>query len=365
RTLEGIITSWNPAAERMYGYTNQEIIGKSVDVLVPRERRHELDDVLVRIRAGQRVERLQTVRVRKDGTMFPASITISPIHDADGAIIGASAIHREMTEQERAAQYARSLIEADLDPLVTISPEGKIIDLNEATVKITGVPREALIASDYSQYVTEPDKAVGFFQQVFEQGSVTDFLLTVRHRDGTLTDVTCNASVYRDAGGNVLGVFAAARDMTQQRQALAAAQQMAAIVEFSGAAIFGCTLQGIITSWNPAAGKMYGYSGQEIIGKSGTLLSPKDREGEFLAILARVKDGETVEGFEPFSSRSGAAATPSSLTLSPIRDSDGKIIAASAIAREMTDRRLMERARSLTDLPGRTLAPPASCDAKG
>jgi PAS domain S-box-containing protein len=118
-------------------------------------------------------------------------------------------ICRDMSDKEHAARYARSLIEAALDPIVTISPDGRIDDVNEATIEITGLTREALIGSDYAQYVTEPEKALAFFHQVFEQGSVTDFPLTVRHRDGTLTDVVCNASVYRDISGNVLGVFAA------------------------------------------------------------------------------------------------------------------------------------------------------------
>ena len=106
-----------------------------------------------------------------------------------------------------------------LDPLVTISPEGKITDVNEATVKVTGVSRELLIGTDFSDYFTEPQKARSGYQEVFEKGFVTDYPLTIRHRDGQLTDVLYNASVYRDAGGSVLGVFAAARDVTAQKKA--------------------------------------------------------------------------------------------------------------------------------------------------
>src|SRR6185436_7147179 len=118
-----------------------------------------------------------------------------------------------------ASQYSRSLVEASLDPLVTISPEGKITDVNEATVKVTGVPRERLIGTDFSDYFTEPQKARSGYREVFEKGFVTDYPLTIRSHEGRLTDVLYNASVYRDAGGNVLGVFAAARDVTAQKQA--------------------------------------------------------------------------------------------------------------------------------------------------
>ena len=93
----------------------------------------------------------------------------------------------------QASQYARSLIEASLDPLVTISPEGKITDVNEATIKVTGVGRQGLIGTDFSNYFTEPDKAREGYRQVFEKGFVTDYPLTVRHRDGKLVDVLYNA----------------------------------------------------------------------------------------------------------------------------------------------------------------------------
>jgi PAS domain S-box-containing protein len=218
KTLGGIITSWNPAAEQMFGYSGPEIVGKSVDLLIPKDRLAEAGAVVARVKAGQSVEHVETTRLRKDGTMFPVSLTVSPIRAKDGEIAGASVICRDMSDKEHAARYARSLIEAALDPIVTISPEGTIDDVNEATIKITGLSREALIGTDYAQYVTEPEKALAFFQQVFEQGSVTDFPLAVRHRDGTLTDVVCNASVYRDISGNVLGVFAAGhrRDNTAE-----------------------------------------------------------------------------------------------------------------------------------------------------
>lgn len=120
---------------------------------------------------------------------------------------------------DAASLYARNLIEASLDPLVTISPEGKITDVNEATIKVTGVSREKLIGTDFSNYFIEPQKAREGYKLVFSQGTVTDYPLTIRHRNGKLTDVLYNASVYKDVAGNVLGVFAAARDITAQRMA--------------------------------------------------------------------------------------------------------------------------------------------------
>jgi len=125
----------------------------------------------------------------------------------------------DITDRKQASQYVRSLIEASLDPLVTISAEGKITDVNEGLIKVTGMAREKLIGTDFSDYFTEPEKARGAYQQVFAKGFATDYPLTIRHQDGRLTDVLYNASVYKDMSGNVLGVFAAARDITDRKQA--------------------------------------------------------------------------------------------------------------------------------------------------
>jgi PAS domain S-box-containing protein len=118
-----------------------------------------------------------------------------------------------------AERYARSLLEASLDPLVTISHEGRITDVNLATELVTGVPRDRLVGSSFSSYFTEPDKADVGYQRVMAQGLVRDYPLTIRHASGHTTDVLYNATVYRNEAGEVQGVFAAARDITERKQA--------------------------------------------------------------------------------------------------------------------------------------------------
>jgi PAS domain S-box-containing protein len=131
-----------------------------------------------------------------------------------------------IAEQERtekglraASAYARSLIEASLDPLVTISAEGKITDVNKATEEVTGFSRNELIGTDFAGYFTEPEKAQAGYQQVFGQAFVRDYPLTIHHRSERLIDVLYNATVYRDEAGNIQGVFAAARDITERKRA--------------------------------------------------------------------------------------------------------------------------------------------------
>ena len=114
------------------------------------------------------------------------------------------------------------MIEASLDSMVSISPQGTITDANAATVKLTGVPREKLIGTSFSDYFTDPQKAEAIYQKVFTEGTAVDYPLTLRRRDGkeTLTEVLYNASVYRESSGSVIGAFAAARDVTKQILAL-------------------------------------------------------------------------------------------------------------------------------------------------
>jgi len=116
------------------------------------------------------------------------------------------------------SQYARSLIEASLDPLVTINTNGKITDMNEALVNITGLTHQQLAGTDFFHYFTEPQKAREVYRDVFANGSVVNFPLTLRHGNGQLTEVLFNGSVYKDNKGDVLGVVVVARDVTDQNR---------------------------------------------------------------------------------------------------------------------------------------------------
>src|SRR5690348_8736295 len=184
-----------------------------------------------------------------------------------------------IVDQQQASQYARSLIEASLDPLVTISPDGTITDVNEATIKVTGVPRERLVGTDFSNYFTEPEKAREGYQQVFAQGFVTDYPLTIRHMNGRLVDVLYNASVYKDARGNVLGVFAAARDVTTQKEASSYARSL---IEASLDPLVTISADGKVTDVNDATIKITGVTREKLIGTdfSNYFTEPnKAREG--------------------------------------------------------------------------------------
>ncbi len=214
---EGKITDVNEATIRVTGVSRSKLIGTDFSnyFTEPEKAREGYQQVFAR---GSVTDYPLTIR-HKDGNLVSVLYNASVYKDISGNVLGVFAAARDVTAQRQAAQYARSLIEASLDPLVTISPEGKITDVNEATVKATGVARDKLIGTDFSDYFTEPENARKGYEQVFSKGFVTDYPLTIRHKDGRLTEVLYNASVYRDVQSNVLGVFAAARDVTAQKEA--------------------------------------------------------------------------------------------------------------------------------------------------
>ncbi|MFH2015454.1 MAG: sensor domain-containing diguanylate cyclase [Pseudomonadota bacterium] len=138
-----------------------------------------------------------------------------------GEELAAHAAERKRAEEQLrlASRYARSLIEASLDPLVTISVEGKIMDVNEAAVEATGVPREQLIGSDFAVYFTDPVKAHEGYEEAFTKGVARNYPLTLRHVSGRQMEVIYNASVYHTENGEIAGVLAVARDITESKRA--------------------------------------------------------------------------------------------------------------------------------------------------
>ena len=265
KDLTGKILLWNEGARRLYGYEPDEVVGKTNSSIL-----HAPDDVkagvpnqMMRAALEQGKWEGTLVRQRKSGEQFTARVVITPRRDPSGKPVGFLLISKDISDEIRLTQYARSLIEASVDPLVTISPEGKITDVNEATVKVTGAPREKLIGADFANYFTEPEKAREGYQRVFSQGFVTDYPLTIRHAEGRQTDVLYNASVYKDARGNVLGVFAAARDITAQKQA---SQYARSLIEASVDPLVTISPEGKITDVNEATVKVTGAPREKLIG---------------------------------------------------------------------------------------------------
>jgi len=220
----GQITDANEATEQVTGVPRGWLVGSDFsDYFTEPERARAgylkvLSDGLVR----DYPLTIRHVEGRTTDVLYNAAV----YRNDAGQVQGVFAAARDITERKRleeglrvASLYSRSLLEASLDPLVTISPDGRITDANQAAEQVRGVPRDRLVGSNFSDYFTEPERASAGYRKVLSDGLVRDYPLTIRHHDGHTTDVLYNAVVYRNQAGQVQGVFAAARDVTAHKRA--------------------------------------------------------------------------------------------------------------------------------------------------
>jgi PAS domain S-box-containing protein len=249
-TLEdGVIIEVNDAFLRVSGYSREECIGKtSLELGLYAKGAPDRQRMIAEIKSHGHFSNLEFDAKRKNGevltVLFSGTILEIKGKKLTYGILKDITIQKkwekelekhqrnleklveERTEKlERSSLYARNLIEASLDPLVTISVEGKITDVNKATELVTGFSRELLVGSDFSDYFAEPQKAQAGYKQVFAEGIVRDYPLAIKHKSGKITDVLYNATVYRNETDEILGVFAAARDVTELKKAEAQTQE--------------------------------------------------------------------------------------------------------------------------------------------
>ncbi len=261
------------------------------------------------------------------------------------------ALQDEMAERKQAeealrgaASYGRSLIEASLDPLVTISAEGKVTDVNKATELVTGVTREQLIGSDFSDYFSEPDKARTGYQKVFSEGSVRDYPLAIRDTRGQVTDVLYNATIYKNEAGEVQGVFAAARDITAQKAAEQERLLLIAAIEQSSESIVITDDTGEILYANPAFGHINDYLPREAMGQNYfDILQGDDRDKGFNKKLADILSRGRIWEDHLIRKKKDDTSYELDVTISPVREQSGKIINYSIIERDVTHEAILER----------------------
>jgi diguanylate cyclase (GGDEF)-like protein/PAS domain S-box-containing protein len=311
----------------MLGYTREEMIGMHVSQWEAKFNVAEIDD-LIRdqyIKKGR--TQFETLHRRKDGTLLDVEVSGFPLElEGQQVLFNSSRDISERKVMEKAklaaSQYARSLIEASLDPLVTINSNGIITDVNSATEQVTGVNRKKLVGTEFAAYFTDTQKASAGYQQVFIHGYVTDYPLSIRHVTGKVTEVLYNASVYRDIDGKVLGVFAAARDITERKQA-ELKQRIAATAFESQEAMLITDADNIILQVNKSFTRITGYSSEDVIGESPRIFQ-SGRHGQdfYYAMWERLNTTGAWEG-EVWNKRQNGEIFPEYLTISTVQDSDG------------------------------------------
>jgi len=220
KTLDGIITSWNPAAEQMFGYTATEAVGQSIRLIIPSDRQAEEDYVLSKVRQGERVDHFETIRQRKDGGTIHISLTVSPIKNAQGVIVGASKIAHDISDRKRLEFLLSSIVTSSDDAIISKTLDGIITSWNAGAEKMLGYVSAEVVGKSIrliipSDRQTEED----FVLDRIRRGEKVDHFETIRQtKDGRMLNISLTISPVRDAHGIVIGASKIARDITAKKR---------------------------------------------------------------------------------------------------------------------------------------------------
>jgi PAS domain S-box-containing protein len=292
--MDSIVTSWNPGAERLFGYTREEAIGTNLDELVTNaELLADANDVSRRAAVGEQVHTV-TRRVRKDGSLVDVDIAATPIVVGEETV-GYYAIYSDISELQSQRRYYEALLEASPSAIAAFDVDHKIISWNAAAERLFGYSRGEAIGRDIDPLVAARPELLEEARQRSKlevAGLVPERIVTKRtRRDGSLVDVDTVAAPITVAG-QLVGHFAIYNDISElQRQR----RYYESLLDASPAAIVTTDLEQIITSWNPGAERLFGYTPVEAIGRNlDELITNADLLAEALDINRRVEGGEQV-----------------------------------------------------------------------
>jgi PAS domain S-box-containing protein len=347
----------------LIGYNRDELLTMRIPdveaVESPEETTHRIQKIM---EVGG--DRFETRHRCKDGSTIDVEVSVNYMEDGGRQMF---VFLRDITGRKQAEEalrladaYNRSLIEASLDPLVTIGRDGKITDVNAATEKITGHSSKELIGTNFMDYFSESDKAEAGYRQVFQDGFVQDYALEIRHKDGHLTPVLCNASVYRDEAGQVMGAFAAARDITERKRAeeilRESEEKYRSILENIEEGYSEVDLAGNFTLVNDVVCRRLGYTRDELIGMNNQQYTDETTAKETYQLYNRVyRTGEPVRSFEEEIIRKDGTIGIYELSVSLIRNSEGKPVGFRSIARDITERKRAEESLRQSEERYRTI----------
>jgi two-component system cell cycle sensor histidine kinase/response regulator CckA len=288
-TLDGIITDWNPAAERLFGYSAAEAIGQPLTILSPPERAHEVEACLVLVRRGEVIAGFETVHRAKDGRLIDVALTIFPVRDEPGAIVGAAATTREVSarkELEQALhtseQKFRALVEHlpgvvyllaadEKETPIYYSPYiKKLVGLEpDVALQLTSVPQFSWL-----EFVHPDDRdwVAALNSSTLESGETFRAEYRTLRADGSYVWVRDESVPIYDDDGEIVAWQGVLLDIGDRIEAEEAQARLAAIVEGAEDAIASLTLDGVITSWNRGAERLFGYRAEETVGKPFTIL---------------------------------------------------------------------------------------------
>lgn len=339
--LNHIILNFNPAAEKMLGLNAEELHGYDIRKLIPAELHTEHEQIFNTLLEGEKVSHFRTLRQSADNRVFPVSLTVSPVKDESGKVIGASHILHDITAEKEAEvkhSMLSAIIEDSEDAIISKNLDGVITSWNKGAEAIFGYRPEEVIGKHITVLIPEEriHEEDTILANIRQGNKIAHFETIRKSKSGGLIPISLTVSPVRDKQGEIVGVSKIARNINHKKLAEERQAILAAIVENSDDAIISKTLGGIITSWNKGAEKIFGYKEQEVIGKHISIIIPPDRMEEETGILNQLKAGNSLEHFQTIRIGKNGNLIHISLTVSPVKDGQGKIIGASKIARDIT-----------------------------
>jgi PAS domain S-box-containing protein len=351
---EGRITHFNPAAVEFSGRvpelgSDQWCVSWKMFRPDGTPMPHDECPMAVALREGRIVEGVECIAERPDGRRVWFTPYPRPLRDAEGSIVGGINMLVDISERkqaERATSLLAAIVDSSDDAIISMDLDAMITSWNRSAERLFGYTAEEAIGQDIT-LVIPPDRRQeeAKIQERLKRGEPIEPFETVRMRkDNTTFEAFLTVSLVKDAAGRVTGISRVPRDITRRKESERTTGLLAAIVESSDDAIVSKSLDGTIRSWNKSAERIFGYTAEEAVGQNITIIIPPDRRQEEATILERLRRGERVDHFETLRVRRDGTVLDISLTISPVKDANGRIVGASKVARDVTDRKRAEQA---------------------
>jgi PAS domain S-box-containing protein len=332
--LEGKILSANDAVYELLGFRTDEVLEQSLSRFISPEETREFTAALREV-----IERSATRNARLNprsasGEVIPTTLNASALRDADGKVIGAIGILRDMRELDKARAYADSLIKNAPDPIFVSDVEGKILSANDAVYELLGFRPDEVLEQSLSRFISpeETREFTAALREVIERSATRNARLNPRSASGEVIPTTLNASALRDADGKVIGAIGILRDMRELDKARAYADSL---IKNAPDPIFVSDLEGKILSANDAVYELLGFRPDEVLEQSlSRFISPEETR-EFLAALREVIERGVTRNARLNPRSASGEVIPTTLNASALRDTDGKVIGAIGILRDM------------------------------
>ncbi|HUI96472.1 MAG TPA: PAS domain S-box protein [Xanthobacteraceae bacterium] len=332
KTLAGIITAWNPAAERMFGYTAQEAIGRNIEMVVPENRRPEERDILARIGRGERIQNFETQRIAKNGALVDVSLSISPVKSPSGEIIGASKIARDISERLRTQaalfkeiEERRQIFETSLDLVAVSDRYGKYLRVSPSALDILGYTPEEMIGRNGADFILADDLEGARREMRTARGGHATRAFECRfvHKDGRIVTLAWSG-VWSP---RVKRHFFIGRDVTEQKFA---EEKFRLAVDASPSGIVMIDGDGVIVLVNAETERIFGYARAELIGRPVETLVParlRAAHAEHIrAFAAKPETRRMGTRRELFGLRKDGGEFPVEIGLNPIRTPRGLLV---------------------------------------